>query len=228
MGKAHTRTLRAARPSTPWSLLAVVASISCASATQPLPATLPPITAQPTRTVTAGKFVWMDLVTQDVERAKEFYGALFEWTFEPGDGYTQVMLGRSPIAGIVAARDPERGSEWVGSLSVEDVDVAAKRASELGGVVERGPLDAPNRGRMAAVSDPEGALLLLLRGHLLLRRLLLLLGLGLGLGLVPAALGPAPQGPGRRPDRRALAGVIVCDLADDGSCRSTACGPADT
>jgi predicted enzyme related to lactoylglutathione lyase len=144
-------------------VLALVACSSCATTTPSVLPMLPPVTAQPTQLVTAGKFVWMDLVTQDVERAKEFYGALFGWTFDSGDGYTQVLRDKIPIAGIVGARDPKRASEWIGTLSVEDVDVTAKRVSDLGGVVERGPLDAPNRGRMAVVSDPEGALLLLLR-----------------------------------------------------------------
>jgi predicted enzyme related to lactoylglutathione lyase len=121
------------------------------------------VTERPTGLVTPGKFVWVDLVTPDVAGAKSFYGALFGWNFRDGERYTLVLRDGKPIAGIVLARDPERESEWVGNLSVDDVDRAAARMEREGGLVEHGPLDAPDRGRIALVSDPEGALLLLVR-----------------------------------------------------------------
>ncbi len=140
--------------------LGVVVGAACATDTLP---GLTPITRPPTGLVEPGRFVWLDLVTQDVERAKSFYGSLFGWTFREGDRYTEVLHRGAPIAGIVAAESPERGSEWLPSLSVADVDRASAAARASGGIVERGPLDAPGRGRLALVSDPEGALLLLLR-----------------------------------------------------------------
>jgi hypothetical protein len=121
------------------------------------------VTEAPTQRTTPGKFVWNDLVTQDVERAKSFYGALFGWTFAADDRYTQVLRDGTAIAGIVSAADPKRRSEWVGNLSVTDVDRAVALVRENGGVVERKPVDAPDRGRLAVVSDPEGALVLLVR-----------------------------------------------------------------
>lgn len=143
-----------------WAVIGLAFGASCASTSLPW---IPPVTEEPTQLVKSGKFVWVDLVTQDVASAKSFYGALFGWTFVRGDRYTQVIHDGKPIAGIVRAADPERGSEWVGNLSVADVDRAAALVSERGGVVEREPVDAPERGRLALVSDPEGALLLLLR-----------------------------------------------------------------
>lgn len=141
-------------------LLATIVGLGCATTSLPL---LTPLTPEPTRLVTPGKFVWVDLVTQDVSEATSFYGSLFGWTFRPGERYTEILYEGTPIAGIVPARDPEQGSEWVGNLSVADVDRAAALVRERGGIVERGPVDAPERGRLALVSDPEGALLLLLR-----------------------------------------------------------------
>ena len=46
---------------------------------------------------------------------------------------------------------------------VEDVDRAVALAKEHGGTVEREAVDAPDRGRLALVSDPSGALVLLVR-----------------------------------------------------------------
>ena len=140
--------------------LCLVLASACAPSSLPR---IPPVTEKPTQLVKSGKFVWVDLVTQDVAEAKSFYGALFGWTFQDGDRYTPVLRDGVPIAGIVPARDPKRGSEWVGNLSVIDVDRSAALMTERGGTLERGPVDAPDRGRIALVSDSEGALVLLLR-----------------------------------------------------------------
>jgi predicted enzyme related to lactoylglutathione lyase len=141
---------------------ALCAALASACASTSLPQ-LPPVTEQPTQLVTPGKFVWFDLVTRDVAGAKDFYAALFGWSFRDGERYSPVLRDGKPIAGIVLARDPERKSEWVGNLSVADVDRAAALTKQGGGIVERGPVDAPDRGRIALVSDAEGALLLLVR-----------------------------------------------------------------
>jgi predicted enzyme related to lactoylglutathione lyase len=128
---------------------------------------LPPITEEPTQLVLPGKFVWADLVTDHVADAKSFYGALFDWTFEDhGDDCVRVLQHGVPIACIVRiARPPDRlrDSSWVANLSVADVDRAAALVVERGGDVERGPRDVPERGRLALVSDPDDAVLLLVR-----------------------------------------------------------------
>jgi hypothetical protein len=33
-----------------------------------------------------GKVIWHDLITEDVDAAREFYGGLFGWTFEDSTG----------------------------------------------------------------------------------------------------------------------------------------------
>jgi hypothetical protein len=43
---------------------------------------VPGITPKPTGTYHVGKFVWFDLLTDDVSGAKRFYGELFNWKFE--------------------------------------------------------------------------------------------------------------------------------------------------
>ena len=78
----------------------------------------------------------------------------------------RVLHNGTAIAGIVPIDDPadaDWNSAWLGNLSVGDVDTAAKLVRQRGGSVERGPTDAPDRGRLALVSDPGGAHLLLVR-----------------------------------------------------------------
>jgi predicted enzyme related to lactoylglutathione lyase len=145
-------------------MLCLVVGSACA--TRP-PPQLPPLTREPTRLVIPGKFVWVDLVTDDVARARSFYGDLFGWTFRgDDDGCVEVLQEDVPIACIVRIQrrgGQIRDSAWVTNLSVADVDRSATLVAERGGSIERGPLDAPARGRLALVTDPGGASFLLAR-----------------------------------------------------------------
>jgi predicted enzyme related to lactoylglutathione lyase len=129
--------------------------------------TVPPVSPEPTGRKQPGKFVWLDLVTEDVAAVKAFYGGLFGWTFETaiGDGaYTLIEHDGRTIGGIVFSDQLNRESEsrWVAYLSVEDVDSAAEEVRSSGGTVHIGPRSVPDRGRIAVVSDPQGAIVALI------------------------------------------------------------------
>jgi predicted enzyme related to lactoylglutathione lyase len=66
-------------------------------------------------------------------------------------------LGARVAALHVATDQPPH---WNNYVSVEDADVVARRAQELGGSVFAGPLDVLSAGRMAAISDPQGAMVI--------------------------------------------------------------------
>ena len=107
-----------------------------------------------------GKFIWHDLVTSDVTSAKTFYGQLFNWTFEQHGDYTIVKLNDNRIGGIldVQPKTAERhAARWISSMSVSDVDSAAEVVLAHGGTVHQGPENIHDRGRVALVSDPQGA-----------------------------------------------------------------------
>jgi predicted enzyme related to lactoylglutathione lyase len=117
-----------------------------------------------------GKFVWHDLITDDVAAARRFYGGLFGWTFADtthpnGGDYVLIAASGRYLGGIVQLDDPEDSeySRWLGYLSVADVDDAVGRTSAAGGRAVAGPTDLPRIGRAAAVQDPQGAVLGLLR-----------------------------------------------------------------
>ncbi len=118
----------------------------------------------------AGKFVWHDLMTDDLEAARKFYGNLLGWTFEAtshpnGGDYTLIFSDGQLVGGMVQLADPEgvEYSRWVGYLSVPDVDSAAELTTAKGGTVVAGPLDLPGIGRAAAIQDPQGGVVGLLR-----------------------------------------------------------------
>jgi predicted enzyme related to lactoylglutathione lyase len=145
-----------------WAAAALLLGVACATTPPDLPR-LPPVSPEASGEVRPGKFVWGDLVSQDVAASKAFYGALFGWTFTGEGRYTTVFNQGAPIAGIVKARDPNRGTEWIGNLSVADVDRAASTIGRHGGQIETGPVDAPDRGRIALVSYEGNAAVLLVR-----------------------------------------------------------------
>lgn len=107
-----------------------------------------------------GAFSWNELMTEDVEAAKEFYATVLGWTFETWDessGYWVAKVGDDPTAGLAATRAPEMPSYWGIYFGSDDVDAAASYVTEHGGSVVMEPEDFPGVGRIAAVSDPQGA-----------------------------------------------------------------------
>ena len=124
------------------------------------------------------------LATRDIEGAKAFYGAVFGWQTlslpagvmwtlpgygdhleeaTPGlrqqmeqmgapEGFIDVVAALTPIAG----GDNDTPPNWSITFAVDDVAAAAATASELGGEVVSGPVDAP-WSRMAVIKDPQGA-----------------------------------------------------------------------
>ncbi len=118
-----------------------------------------------------GKFVWHDLLSEDPAAAKAFYGGLLGWEFEEttafsGRHYTLAKSGGRFVAGIVPVERTNPGqavSQWMGYISVPDVDGAVKQTKASGGSAVVEPFDLPEVGRAAAVRDPQGALVGFLR-----------------------------------------------------------------
>lgn len=112
---------------------------------------------------TPGTFVWRELMTDDVERARRFYGELFGWTWKGeqmggGDVYWLASAGDRQVAGMMAKPPgPPMPTAWSSYALVLDVDAAARRATEAGGRVLKEPTDIPDVGRFAVIADPWGA-----------------------------------------------------------------------
>jgi len=113
-----------------------------------------------------GKVIWYDLVTEDLDSARDFYQGLFGWTFEDSKGpsgqdYAVARSGNVYVAGMVeipAARDGAKLSRWLPYVSVADVDAAVSRGVDAGASVAVSARDV-NLGRVAALVDPEGAVI---------------------------------------------------------------------
>jgi hypothetical protein len=146
-------------------VLALLLLSGCAPGKKTSNLVLTPVTDTPTGIHHQGKFVWNDLLTDNVETAKDFYGQLFGWTFTQLGRYTVVQSEGRNIAGMVELKaNPEKPSaaRWLCTLSVDDVDAAVAIVRDEGGEINDGPLELLNRGRGAVVRDPQGAQLILL------------------------------------------------------------------
>jgi len=117
-----------------------------------------------------GKFVWFDLLTNDAQKSEAFYAGLFGWTFETMKDheppYRIIRQGGVPIGGLVDLTQrkgdlPE--SAWLAYVSVPDVDAAAAAFKSKGGKALKEPFDVGKLARAAVLTDPQKALVGVLR-----------------------------------------------------------------
>ena len=89
-----------------------------------------------------GRFVWQELLTEDLQAARSFYGGLFGWQFEQterlGKPYAWARSGADFVAGIVEVerqRPDEPVAQWLSYVLVADLDAAAKTFVDAGGLL---------------------------------------------------------------------------------------------
>jgi hypothetical protein len=109
---------------------------------------------------------WNELNTRDPDAAKGFYASVFGWDardFDIGEGNyvtwhrageDQSVGGMMDIRGRVPDEVP---ANWLVYFAVDDADASVAKARELGANVAVGPLDIPDVGRFAILTDPTGA-----------------------------------------------------------------------
>ncbi|HUK16489.1 MAG TPA: VOC family protein [Bryobacteraceae bacterium] len=115
----------------------------------------------------ANAFVHLELNTQDVDKAKDFYTQLFDWKLEdtpmPTGTYTLIKPGSGPGGGMMKHPMPGAPSMWLPYVSVDDIDAATEKAKSLGANVIVGPHEIPNVGWFSIFLDPTGAALALFK-----------------------------------------------------------------
>lgn len=111
-----------------------------------------------------GVFSWNELITTDLESAKQFYAELLGWTFTEtktifGTPYLLALKGETMVAGMML-KDENLPAEampcWDPYVTVDNVEKSVKQVEELGGEVLVPPTDIPEVGRFAVIKDPQG------------------------------------------------------------------------
>src|SRR5271165_3696333 len=109
-------------------------------------------------------FVHVELNTTDVDKAKAFYGSLFDWKLVdvdmgPGFTYTTIKAGQGPGGGMMKHPIPGAPSMWLAYVLVDDIGAATEKAKSLGATILKDVTEVPGVGWFSIVMDPTGAAL---------------------------------------------------------------------
>lgn len=147
--------------------MAILLSASAAQAAEP---GLPPLSDPPSNKVLAGKFVWADLVSDDVESVKTFYTSLFNLGWQEirpaPEAYGLFTSDGIPVAGLAYHEAPDGQTpygRWIHYMSVDDVARAEKLVTDAGGRTVLSRRSFEQRGEFAIVMGPDQALVGLMR-----------------------------------------------------------------
>jgi predicted enzyme related to lactoylglutathione lyase len=125
---------------------------------------VPPINTVPTGESHPGKFVWRDLMSDDIPAVKKFYSELFGWTYlvNNENDYSVILHDGKPIGGIFKLKNVEAShkySQWISYISVAEMTQAVNYTKSSGGSIYREPFELPNRGTVSFIFDPQQAVL---------------------------------------------------------------------
>ena len=111
-----------------------------------------------------GEFCWNELMTSDSSAALRFYSEIFGWKvleemdMGPMGTYRVFGVGEKRLGGMMTTpKGAPMPPMWIFYASTGDLDAAIARATRKGAKVMNGPMDVPGGGRIAQLTDPQGA-----------------------------------------------------------------------
>lgn len=109
-------------------------------------------------------FVHIEFNTTDPQKAKTFYGSLFDWTLEDTDMgggmiYTMIKVGDGTGGGLMKHPMPGAPSIWIPYVLVSDVAESTKKAKSAGGTIIKDVSEVPNMGSFSIIQDPTGGVI---------------------------------------------------------------------
>ena len=110
-------------------------------------------------------FVHIELQSQAVNQAIEFYGQLLDWQLAdmpmPNSDakYTSINVGEGIGGGMMQHPVAGAPSTWVPYVEVDDVTAFAEKAKNLGAIIVREKTEVPEHGWFSIIKDPAGAVL---------------------------------------------------------------------
>jgi predicted enzyme related to lactoylglutathione lyase len=107
-----------------------------------------------------GALSWCELLTNDTDKAGAFYKELFGYELSPfGDdgSYTVFNRGETQAAGMMKAPMEGMPNYWGLYFTTDDVDKVYEKVKAAGGQAMMEPTDMPEVGRLAVLTDAQGA-----------------------------------------------------------------------
>ncbi len=105
--------------------------------------------------------VHFEIPTDDIERAKKFYGELFGWKFEKWDGPMEYLVintkdgkGKKGVGGGMMKRQSPQ-QPITNYIDVKSVDRYVEKVQKLGGKVAMPKMAVPSAGYLAVCVDTE-------------------------------------------------------------------------
>jgi predicted enzyme related to lactoylglutathione lyase len=121
-----------------------------------------------------GMPIWYELMSKDPLTARRFYTAVLGWHIDdaPPTGstvdYRMIDAGDGLVGGVFRLTDDmcRQGAApcWMMYIGVDDVDACVSAITSAGGSVLLAAFDIPDIGRIAMLSDPQGAPFYVMRG----------------------------------------------------------------
>jgi uncharacterized protein len=107
---------------------------------------------------------WAEILSADVDAARDFYGKLFGWEFEANDmgGMTYYVAKKDgvPVAGLMqqmpVMSDGGLPTGWMTYLAVDDADATAAAVTEAGGTVLFPVDQIPEVAKTVLARDDQG------------------------------------------------------------------------
>jgi predicted enzyme related to lactoylglutathione lyase len=120
----------------------------------------------------AGTWSWNELLTRDVDAAKDFYAKVFGWTYDsqemPG-GMVYTVIAGGDYGGLGGVMDMPEGipeqvpSHWMVYFSVADINATVEAVKANGGQIVVEPFEAPGVGHIATAHDGHGGMFSLMQ-----------------------------------------------------------------
>lgn len=125
----------------------------------------PVVTLEKSENNKPGDYIWYELLTSDADAAQKFYAEVLGWTYaasgQPDMDYRIANAGPHSVGGLMAITQEMAGHgakpTWLGYIAVDDVDAGIAAIEQRGGQVMMPAMDIPMVGRIAMVTDPQGA-----------------------------------------------------------------------
>jgi predicted enzyme related to lactoylglutathione lyase len=110
----------------------------------------------------SGRFIWQELVTDDLAISREFYAELLGWEIRQAAdstaAYEVISVDGSPIGAMHTCDGSGAPAHWLPFIQAADIETVCTRAVSRGGDVIRAQYEHPDFGTGALLADLDGAL----------------------------------------------------------------------
>jgi uncharacterized protein len=106
----------------------------------------------------AGQMVHLEIPTGDTAKAREFWGGLFGWEFQPMEGspteYHMTRFSETTGGAVMESDGTTKGPRVY--FDTDDINASVARVTELGGKSDSGAQAVPGMGWFATCEDSVG------------------------------------------------------------------------